>query len=83
MANINSNPTGKSMKKQLVYVPPAEGAKEIFKEEAIAACSTPDGHFFVSAEGVGHAAIFAATRSGMGLGPILPGVLDQVDKPKP
>lgn len=47
----------KSMKKQLVYVPPAEDAKEVFTEEAMAACSTADGHFFAPPQGVGHTAI--------------------------
>lgn len=45
------------MKEQLVCVPPAEGAKEVFTEEAMAACSTADGHFFVPAQGVGHTAM--------------------------
>lgn len=43
------------MKKQLVYAPPAEGAKEVFTQDAIAACSTADGHFFAPAQDVGHA----------------------------
>jgi len=45
------------MKKQLVYVPPAEGVKEVFTKEAMAACSTADGDFFAPAKGVGHTAM--------------------------
>lgn len=44
------------MKKQLVYVPPAGDAEQVFTGEAMAACSTAGGHFFASAQGAGHAA---------------------------
>jgi hypothetical protein len=33
-------------KKGIVYVGPSEGSKELFAEEAIAACTTKDGHIF-------------------------------------
>jgi hypothetical protein len=38
-----------------VYAPPGEGAKEVFTQDAIAACSTAEGHFFVPAQGPDHA----------------------------
>ena len=42
------------MKNKFVYVPPVEGAKELFNEDAIAACSTADGHIYALAQSVGH-----------------------------